>query len=106
MKIELFSYDTKFFSHSSRYDDPRRPANGRPRGGSGTNNFKKNLPAVPRRDNEIEFHRIHYDFHGSGVNHRDSCLFLQSLIILVLEYERTRVQDFAISRNQYRKPGQ
>ena len=68
--------------------------------------FKKNLPAVPLRDNEAGFHRIHYDFHDSGVTPRDSCLFLQSLIILVLEYERTRLQDFAISRNQYRKPGQ
>jgi hypothetical protein len=30
--------------------------------------FKKNLPAVPRRGPEAGFHRIHYDFHGSGVN--------------------------------------
>ena len=40
--------------------------------------FKKTLPAVPRRGPEAGFHRIHYDFHGSGVNHIDSCLFLQS----------------------------
>ena len=39
--------------------------------------FKKNLPAVPRRGPEAGFHRIHHDFHGSGVNPIDSCLFLQ-----------------------------
>ena len=33
-----------FFSYSSMYDDSRRPANGRPRGGSGTNNSKKPCP--------------------------------------------------------------
>jgi len=67
-----------FFSHASMYDDRRRPTNGLPRGGSGTNNSKKILPAVPRRGPEAGLHRIHYDFHGSGVNHIDSCLFLQS----------------------------
>ena len=44
----------------------------------GTNNSKKTLPAVPLRGPEAGFHRIHYDFHGSGVNHLDSCLFFQS----------------------------
>ena len=105
MKIELFWYDTKFFfAHLPvRWSPPPRKRS--PRGGSGKNNFlKKTLPAVPRRDNKAGFHRLHYDFHSSGVNHRDLCLFLQSLIILVLEYGRTRVQDFAISRKQYRKP--
>jgi len=29
---------------------------------------KKTLPAVPLRGPEAGFHRIHYDFHGSGVN--------------------------------------
>ena len=43
--------------------------------------FKKLLPAVPRRGPEAGFHRIHYDFHGSGMNSIDSCLFLQSRII-------------------------
>ncbi len=69
-----------FLSHSSMFDNRRRPANGRPRGGSVTNN-KKTLPAVPRRGPEAGFHRIHYDFHGSGVDHIDSCLYLQSRII-------------------------
>ena len=32
---------------------------------------------MPRRGPEAGFHRIHYDFHGSGVNPIDSCLFLQ-----------------------------
>jgi len=58
-------------------DDNRRPAKGRPRGGSGTNNSKKTLPAVPRRSPDAVFHRIHYDFHGSGVNPISSCPFLQ-----------------------------
>jgi hypothetical protein len=40
--------------------------------------FKKTLPAVPRRGPEAGFHPIHYDFHGSGVNPIGSCLFLQS----------------------------
>ena len=40
--------------------------------------IKKTLPAVPRRGPEAGFHRIHYDFHGLGVNPIDSCLFLQS----------------------------
>jgi len=44
MKIELFSFETRFFSHFSLYDDCRRPANGRPRGGSGTHNSKKPCP--------------------------------------------------------------
>ena len=44
--------------------------------------FKKNLPAVPLRGHEAGIHRIHYDFHDSGVSHIDSCLFLQSQIIL------------------------
>jgi hypothetical protein len=30
--------------------------------------FKKNLPAVPRRGPEAGFHRIHYDFHDLGAN--------------------------------------
>jgi hypothetical protein len=33
---------------------------------------------------EAEYHRIDYDFHGSGVNHIDSRLFLQSPIFLIL----------------------
>jgi hypothetical protein len=41
---------------------------------------KITLPAVPLRGHEAGFHRIYYDFHGSGVNHIDSCLFLQSRI--------------------------
>jgi hypothetical protein len=45
LKIELFRYDTKFFLHSSMYDNYRRPAHGRHRGGSGTKSFKKTLPA-------------------------------------------------------------
>ncbi len=58
-----------FYSQSSIQDDCRRPANGRPRGGgSGTNNSKKLLPAVPRRGPEAGFPRIHYDFHGLGAN--------------------------------------
>jgi hypothetical protein len=85
VKIELFRYDMRFFSHATMYDDRRRPANGRPRGGSGTNNFKKNLPAVPRRIPEAGFHRMYYDFHGSGVNHLDSCLLLQNPLICFLK---------------------
>ena len=30
--------------------------------------FKKTLPAVPRRGPEAGFHRVHYDFHGLGAN--------------------------------------
>ena len=74
MKIELFSYDTRFFFTLLHIHDDRR------RGGSVTNNykqFKKILPVVSRRSPEAGFHRIHYDFLGSGVNHIDSCLFLQ-----------------------------
>ena len=33
---------------------------------------------MPQRGPEAGFHRIHYDFHGSGVNPIDSGLFLQS----------------------------
>ncbi len=38
--------------------------------------IQKTLPAVPGRGLEAGFHRIHYDFQGSGVNRQDSCLFL------------------------------
>ena len=31
--------------------------------------FKKTLPAVPRRGPEAGFHRIHYDFHGFWCEH-------------------------------------
>ena len=52
---------------------------GRPRGGSVTKNSKKNsLPAVPQRDLEAGVLRREDDFHESGVNQIDSCLFLQS----------------------------
>ena len=44
---------------------------------------------MPRRGPEAGFHRIHYDFHGSGVNHIDSCLFLQSKKSLLLKYPVT-----------------
>jgi hypothetical protein len=44
MKIELSGMIRDFFSHSSLYDDRRRPANGRPLGGSVTNNSKKPCP--------------------------------------------------------------
>jgi hypothetical protein len=30
--------------------------------------FKKTLPAVPRRGPEAGFHRIDYDFHSLGAN--------------------------------------
>jgi hypothetical protein len=40
--------------------------------------FKKTLPDVPQRGPEPEFHRIQYDFHGSGVTLIDSDLFLQT----------------------------
>jgi hypothetical protein len=36
------------------------------------------MQAVPHRDPEAGFHRIHYDFHGSGVNPIDSCRLLRS----------------------------
>jgi hypothetical protein len=39
--------------------------------------FKKTLPAVPRRGPEAWFHRIHCDSHGL-VRTLFSCLFLQS----------------------------
>ena len=67
-----------FYSQSSMYDDCRRPRRVAPAAESVTNNSKKIMPAVPRRGPEAGFHRIHYDFHGSGVNSIDSCLFLQS----------------------------
>jgi len=41
---------------------------------------KKTLPAVPLRGPGAGFHRIHYDFHGSGVNPIDSCLFFTEQI--------------------------
>jgi hypothetical protein len=47
-------------------------------GGSVTKNSKNSLPAVPRRSPEAGALFIEYDFHGSGVNRIDSCLFLQS----------------------------
>ena len=43
---------------------------------------------MPRRGPEAGFHRIHYDFHGSGVNHTDSCQFLQSKKILIISVSR------------------
>ncbi len=39
-----------FFSPYSLYGDCRRPANGRPRGGSGTNNSKKPCPLCLEQD--------------------------------------------------------
>jgi hypothetical protein len=32
---------------------------------------------VPRGGPKAGLHQIYYDFHGSGVNHIDSCSFLQ-----------------------------
>jgi hypothetical protein len=43
--------------------------------------IQKTLAPVPRKIPEAGFHRIYYDFHGLGVNHRDSHLFLQNPLI-------------------------
>jgi hypothetical protein len=40
--------------------------------------IQKPLPAVSPRGHEAGFHRVHYDFNGSGVNPADLCTFLQS----------------------------
>jgi hypothetical protein len=40
--------------------------------------FKKTCPLCLKRGPELEFHRIHYDFHGSGVTNGDSDLFVQT----------------------------
>jgi hypothetical protein len=78
MKIVLFGCDAGIVpTLSISYDDYRRPKTGRPRGGSATK--KNSLPAVPLRYPEAGVPRMEDDFHGSGVNRIDSCLFLQSL---------------------------
>jgi len=80
MKIELFSYDTRFFftRHHLRWLPPPRKRS--PPRRISNKQFKKTLPVVPRRGLKAGLHQINYDFHGSGVNHIDSCLFLQSPI--------------------------
>ncbi len=42
---------------------------------------KKPRPAVLWRGPEAGFHRIHYDFPGSGVNHIESCLFQKKYVL-------------------------
>ena len=82
MKIELFSYDTRFFLHTSMYDDRHRPRRVAPAVDLEQTIQKKPLPAVPRRGPEAGFHHIHYDFHGLWVNPISSCSFLQNTEIV------------------------
>ena len=65
-----------FFKHSSITMIAAAPEGSPPRRIS-YKQFKKNLPAVPRRGPEAGFHRIHYDFKF-WVRTLCSCLFLQS----------------------------
>jgi hypothetical protein len=61
MKIELFWYDTRFFSHSSLYDVRRPPPQTVPPRRISNTQFKKTLPAVARRGPEagsIEYSTI------------------------------------------------
>ena len=44
------------------------------------------MSAVPRGGHEAGFHRIHYDFHGSGVNYIYSCLVQYPRFPLPLVY--------------------
>ena len=67
-----------FFKHSPFTMISAASEGSPPRRISNTTIQKKLQPAVPQRGPEAGFHRIHYDFHGSGVNPIDSCLFLQS----------------------------
>jgi hypothetical protein len=76
MKIEYSAMIRDFFKHSSIYDDCRRPRRVAPRRIS-NKQFKKNLPAVPRRGPEAEFRRIITIFKF-WVRTLCSCLFLQS----------------------------
>jgi hypothetical protein len=46
----IFSYDARVGTLLFiLYDEYRRPKTGRPRGGPGTNKFKKLLPAMPQK---------------------------------------------------------
>ena len=79
MEIKLFSYDTRFlFATATIYDDYRRPRRVAPRRISNKTIQKNPCPPCLGEALRREFHRIHYDFHGSGVNPLDSCQFLQS----------------------------
>ena len=69
-----------FFSHTSIYDDCRRPRRVAPAADL-EQTIQNPLPAVPRRGPEAGLHQIYYDFHDLGLNHIDSCLFLQSTFI-------------------------
>ena len=44
--------------------------------------LKPSYPAVPLRGPDAGFDRIHYDFHGSEGNHRDSFLVLREANLL------------------------
>jgi hypothetical protein len=80
MKIKLFSR-TRDFLNTPPFTMITAAPEGSPPRRISNKQFKKNhCPAVPRRGPEAGFNRIHYDFHGSGMNHIDSCPFLQSPI--------------------------
>ncbi len=58
MKIELFSYDTRFFLNTLPFTMIAAAAEGSPPRRISNKQFKKILPAVPRRGPEAGFHRI------------------------------------------------
>ena len=101
MKIELFSYDTRFFFtrlHLRWLPPPRKRS---PPRRIWNKQFKKTLPAVPLKRPWGGLHQIYYDFHGSGVNHIDSCLFLQSKKIEVNLHENWVCQKWSGLRQTY-----
>ena len=87
------------------YDDCRRPTNGSPRGGSVTkNSIKTPCPPCLSRGPEPEVCRIQYDFHGSGVNQRDSCLFPESRFFLsIMELDPDTLILHSISSPLFRE---
>ena len=67
------------------YDDERRRRGAL--GRIGDEKIQKNsLPAVPRRGHDAGVLRREDDFHGSGVNRIDSCLFPLSKKMLISRF--------------------
>ena len=77
MKIVVSGYNAVIVTILSiSHDDCRRP-DGAPPWRIGDEKLKKiSLPTVPRRGPEAVVLCREDDFHGSGVNRIDSCLFL------------------------------
>ena len=68
MKIKLFSELYEIFLNTPPFTMIAAAPEGSPPRRIRNKQFKKTLPAVPRRGPEAGFHRIHYDFHGLGAN--------------------------------------